>query len=77
MIIAGDPVVTRRAYARVKNCVTRLISLQNDLVQGLAPQLTQAEPKSKGFLQLLAQLLLAQPGKPISAETTVPTPRAL
>ena len=61
MIIAGDPVVTRRAYARVKNCVTRLISLQNDLVQGLAPQLTQAEPKSKGFLQLLAQLLLAQP----------------
>ena len=61
MIIAGDPVVTRRAYARVRNCVTRLISLQNDLVQGWAPQLAQAEPKSKGFLQLLAKLLLAQP----------------
>ena len=61
LIIAGDPVVTRRAYARVKKCVLKLISLQKDLVQGLATQLAQAEPKSKVFLQLLAKLLLAQP----------------
>ena len=61
MIIAGDPVVTRRAYARVKKCVIKLISLQKDIVQGLATQLAQAEPKSKVFLQLLAKLLLAQP----------------
>ena len=61
MIIAGDPVVTRRAYARVKNCVTKLISLQKDLVQVLVTQFAQAEPKSNVFLQLLAKLLLAQP----------------
>ncbi len=61
MIIAGDPVVTRRAYARVRNCVTRLISLQENLAQGLATQLTQVDPKSKDFPRLLAKLLLAQP----------------
>ena len=61
LIIAGDPVVTRRAYARVKNCITKLILLQEDLVPGLAAQLTLAEPKSKSFPRLLAQLLLAQP----------------
>ena len=61
LIIAGDRVVTSRAYARVKNCVTKLIGLQEDLVQGLATQLTQTNPKSKAFLQLLAKLLLAQP----------------
>ena len=61
LIIAGDPVVTRRAYARVKNCVTKLISIQADLAQDLATQLTQSDPKSKGFPQLLAKLLLAQP----------------
>ena len=64
LIIAGDPVVTRRAYARVKNCIEKLISLQEDLVHGLATQLDQAEPKSKGFPQLLAKLLLAQPENP-------------
>ncbi|MCH8898205.1 MAG: hypothetical protein IIC33_07925, partial [Chloroflexi bacterium] len=68
LIIAGDPVVARRAYARVKNCVTKLIRLQNDLAQGLASQLVQAEPKSKGFLKLLAQLLLAQPENPLLRE---------
>ena len=61
MIIAGDPVVTKRAYARVKKSVIKLISLQKDLVQGLATQLAQTEPRSKVFLQLLAKLLLAQP----------------
>ena len=61
LIIAGDPVVTSRAYARVKNCVTKLIGLQKDLAQDLATQLTAANQKSKSFLQLLAKLLLAQP----------------
>jgi len=61
MIIAGDAVVTRRAYARVKNSVTKLIVLQDDLVQGLAIQLAQTDPASKDSLLLLAKLLLAQP----------------
>ena len=61
MIIASNPVVTNRAYARIKNSITKLISLQHGLVQGLTTQLSQTDPTSKEFLQLLAKLLLANP----------------
>ncbi len=40
MIISGSPLGTRRATSKVKKAVNSLISLQRDIAQGLANQLT-------------------------------------
>ena len=44
MIISGSPLGNRRATAKVRKAVNSLISLQRDIAQGLADQLTSPGP---------------------------------
>ncbi len=61
MIISGDAAVNRRQFTRVKNAVTELISLQDEVVRNLEAQLNETAPRTKEVLPLWSKLLLAQP----------------
>ena len=77
MIISGSPLGNRRATAKVKKAVNRLVSLQQDSAQGLANQLTSpgpgsssegsnsspaSFPRGRESITTAAKLLLADPG---------------
>lgn len=61
MIISGAPLGTRSSMSKVKKAITRLISLQKEVTQGLADQLNQPDTSLIDALQVLSKLLLAEP----------------
>ena len=61
LIIAGAPLVNRRAFDRAKKAVVDLIALQSALAGEYLNQLAEQSPDSKAYLTLLGQAMLAQP----------------
>ena len=75
LIIAGAPLVNRRAFDRAKKAVVDLIALQSALAGEYLGQLAEESPGSKAYLTLLGQATLAQPDNDLLRRRAAADPR--
>ena len=75
LIIAGAPLVNRRAFDRAKKAVVDLIALQSALAGEYLNQLAEQSPDSKAYLTLLGQATLAQPDNDLLRRWVAADPR--
>ena len=75
LIIAGAPLVNRRAFDRAKKAVVDLIALQSALAGEYLNQLAEQSPDSKAYLALLGQAMLAQPDNDLLRRRAAADPR--
>ena len=61
LIIAGEPLINRRAFNRANKAVADLISLQAKVAQDCRDQLLEETPGSKAYAAYLGRALLADP----------------
>ena len=61
LIIAGEPLLNRRAFNRANRAVSDLISLQAKVAQDCRDQLLEETPGSKAYAAYLGRALLADP----------------
>ncbi len=76
LIIAGVPLVNRRAFDRAKKAVVDLIALQSALAGEYLNQLAEQSPGSQAYLTLLGQAMLAQPDNDLLRRRAAADPRA-
>ena len=75
LIIAGAPLVNRRAFDRAQKAVVDLIALQSALAGEYLNQLAEQSPGSRAYLTLLGQAMLAQPDNDLLRRRAAADPR--